>query len=137
MSRLFPRRVKLEEDAIGSISLSIRLRRFGETATRRFPLVAIVFFVSQCEEDEDFLTGIENASDEPKFVSTDVKDDTISDKAGSGEDNFDVGPRMPANGGMADVLVPSLKGSLRGLPTGEIPELAQTRFRDDTHRRYS
>jgi len=93
--------------------------------------------VSQHEEDEDFLTGIENASDEPEFVATDIKDDTISNDAGSGEDIFDISPRMPANGGVADMLVPSLKGSLRGLPTGEIPELAQTGFRDDAHRRYS
>lgn len=97
----------------------------GEAAAGLFPLVSVVFPVSQHEEDEDFLTGIKNASNQTIFVAADIEHDTVSHNAGGGKGGFYISPGMPLNRIMADMLVPSLEGSLCVFMARKFPEVSE------------
>ena len=60
-----------------------------------FPLVRVVLLMRHDFENEYFLAGIQNASDQPVLVASDVEDDTVANEAGAAKLLPDISPGLP------------------------------------------
>ena len=96
-------------------------------------MAAIVFLVRHYLQYKDLLASVQNASNEPELVSSDVEHAAVSNEVGTAKFGLDIATFLPSDGLAANVRVPRFERSFGILVPCNFPKLLQACLGNDPY----